>query len=176
MSRFIVEYKVLHRQGQVVWSEMKAYPTIFTDENIDEAKQIVNILSQIHSDCNIVDLVGLEEGCEKTEDDVYHHMFDAFKDNSVKQEVCDELPELKRTVNDYKEVCINKDNKLQELINQEEAPHTICAYIEGGSTCYWVVLWLCEPKDPEAAMKTSYYYDNRGNEISTSRIQRFIVL
>lgn len=174
MSRYIIEYEVLHVQDkeQLVWSEMKAYPTIFTDKNIDEAKQTVNILSQINSNCRIVKL---EVSYEKTEDDVYHHMFDAFKDNSVKQEVCDELPEHERTVNDYKEVCINKDNKLQELINQVQAPHTICAYIEDGSYCYWDILWLREPKDPEA-MKTFYYYNNHGNYVSTLRIQKFIVL
>lgn len=66
MSRFIIEY-----------DEMKAYPIIFTDKNIDEAKQIVNTLSKIHSDCNIVKL---DDSCEETEDDVYHHMFDAFKE------------------------------------------------------------------------------------------------
>lgn len=80
MSRYIIEYKVLRIQDkeQLVWSEMKAYPTIFTDKNIDEAKQIINILSQIHNDCNIVKL---DVSCEKTEDDVYHHMFDAFREN-----------------------------------------------------------------------------------------------
>lgn len=163
MSRFIVEYEVLHRQGQVVWSEMKAYPTIFTDENIDEAKQIVNILSQIHSDCKIVKL---EVSCEKTENDVYHHMFDDFKEN---QGDCDRCVKNTNGIE-----WDNSTNRLQHLIDVCVAPRCICAHLKDARS-YWCVLWLHEPKDVEA-MKTYYYYNESGEEIPTDGIDKFIAL
>lgn len=164
MSRYIVEYEVLHGRDQVVRSEMKAYPTIFTDKNIDEAKQIVNILSQIHSDCNIVEL---EVSCENTEDDVYHHMFDALKEN---QEDCDRCVKNTNGIE-----WDNSNNHLQHLIDISVAPRCICACLKAPHGKYWSVLWLHEPKDPET-LKTYYYYDDSGEEIPTGSIEKFIAL
>lgn len=193
MNRYIIEYEVLHRQGQVVWSEMKAYPTIFTDKNIDEAEQIVNILSQIHNDCNIVKL----EECGY-KDDVYHH--DAFKENQGDCDRCiynnrkldsdvtcedEDVSDSDKNCENPKSTIIkrpniieydNSTNYLQHLIDICVAPRCICAKIKNlYDANYWCVLWLHEPKDTEA-LKTYYYYDESGEEMPTANIEKFIML